>query len=596
MMKGNPGARNCYDVVRRFGHRYRIVILLMFSFAVVNYFFNTNYEQFPNSSNLRSPAASVVVANQQQCTFYLAESSIPHGGLGVFTSKPLRKGSAAQPWPDICVYLTDANSNKGTEIDSHTWQEYRFGANWLGGRTGVRATCMGLVTIFNSMGMKKYASARPAAEPLLIHTNGGLDRSKDPGAGAITQYYGSTSETLRDLVAGSELMLWDDGHGGSEYKNEKGNEEHLNIEAVPPPLRTPDWLQKHGMCLDNIIVKTSNDPSMGRGAFANRFLPKGTAVAPVPLQIYPKRSKFSVPMSQDKRKEYENSHSMKFETEQLFVNYCFQPKDSTLLLFPYGAGVGLINHSSDRSKVNVILQWSENHMNHSPQWLDPTLTLDQFWKMQYPGSLILDVVAIRNIAEGDEIFMNYGKRWENAWKDHVEKWKADISDTQNYVYPWDEMRNHGIVDIMNKQHKQKDLQQEHKSIKPFRTLVEQKSNPFPHNLMTVCDTRNVGNNRDDREKWHPSEHWPESLTECHVLSRRFNTEDATYLYEVVLWPNEPDDDDGKPRKYIDFDVPHEAIRFVDKPFLSDQHLKKAFRHPIGFPDELTPHFWKNKVS
>merc|ERR1711966_562945 len=166
--------------------------------------------------------------------------------------------------------------------------------------------------------MKKYASARPAAEPLLIHTNGGLDRSKDPGAGAITQYYGSTSETLRDLVAGSELMLWDDGHGGSEYKNEKGNEEHLNIEAVPPPLRTPDWLQKHGMCLDNIIVKTSNDPSMGRGAFANRFLPKGTAVAPVPLQIYPKRSKFSVPMSQDKRKEYENSHSMKFETEQLF--------------------------------------------------------------------------------------------------------------------------------------------------------------------------------------------------------------------------------------------------------------------------------------
>ena len=121
MMKGNPGARNCYDVVRRFGHRYRIVILLMFSFAVVNYFFNTsnNYEQFSNSSNLRSSAASVVVANQQQCTFYLAESSIPHGGLGVFTSKPLRKGSAAQPWPDICVYLTDANSNKGTEIDSH---------------------------------------------------------------------------------------------------------------------------------------------------------------------------------------------------------------------------------------------------------------------------------------------------------------------------------------------------------------------------------------------------------------------------------------------------------------------------------------------
>jgi len=155
------------------------------------------------------------------------------------------------------------------------------------------------------------------------------------------------------------------------------------------------------------------------------------------------------------------------------------------------------------------------------------------------------------------------------------------------------MRKHGIVDKMNEQKNQK---QEHKSIFPYRTLAEQKSNPFPHNLMTVCDTQNRSDDRDNREKWRPGIHWPESLVECNILSRSFDTENETYLYEVVLWPNNRDGDDEKPQRYIDYDVPHEAIRFVDKPFQSDQHLANAFRHPIGFPDELTPHFWKNNMK
>mmetsp|Transcript_7321 Transcript_7321/g.8500 ORF Transcript_7321/g.8500 Transcript_7321/m.8500 type:complete len:485 (+) Transcript_7321:131-1585(+) len=484
-MKGNPGVRSCNDAMRRSGYRRRILILIVLILTIsgISHFIIGNEHHFA----LRS--SSVVSSSHvgQQCDFFLAESSIPRGGLGVFTSKPLEKGSAAQPWPDICLYLTDASSKKGTEINTHSWQEYRFGAQWLGGRRSVRATCMGLVTIFNSMGIKKYASARPAADPLLIHTNGGLDRSKDPGAGAITQYYGATSETTRDLVAGSELMLWDTEHGGDQYKLDALKEDgrqHLNIETVPPPIRTPQWLEKHGMCLDNLIVKTANDPSMGRGAFANRLLPKGTVVAPAPLQIYPTRSKFSVSMSDEDRQEFESNHKMKYETEQLFVNYCFQPEGSTLLLYPYGAGVGLINHSSDKSKINVILRWSNNHMNHSPQWLDPTLSLDQFWKMQYPGALILDVVAIRKIREGEEIFMDYGPKWEKAWNNHLQKWKPDITATKNYVYPWDEMKRHGIIE-KNEQQQQQQQQQQHKSLKPFRTLTEQERSPYPHNLMNI---------------------------------------------------------------------------------------------------------------
>eukprot|EP00536_Pseudo-nitzschia_multiseries_P016873 jgi/Psemu1/328368/estExt_fgenesh1_pg.C_12720001 len=515
--------------------------------------------------------------SNEQCGFYLAESAIPRGGLGVFTTLALKEGSPAQAWPDICIYLTDADRSRGTEIDTHTWQSYRFGAQWLGGRRPVRAACMGLVTIFNSMGMGKYASARPAADPSIIHTNGGLDRSFDPGAGAITQYYGATSVVIRDLEPGSELVLWDDGHGGDQYELDKEKNDgrsELDIELVPPPIRSPEWLQQHGICADNIRVQPATDPSMGRGAFANRFLSKGRVISPAPLQIYPNRNNFMAPQNVEERKMLEKKRNIKYENDQLLVNYSFQPKGSTLLLYPYGPGVGLINHANKTSgKINAVLQWSEHHMNHGKQWLDSSFSLDQFWKMQYPGSLILDVVALRDIWEGEEIFIDYGTEWEAAWDEHVKNWKP--SRTDDYVYPFDEMARHNDP------------------VKPYRTLSEQKNNPYAHNLMTVCNTRNWSRSRKERQKWRLGRCWPEEVDECIILDRKYDESMKTYLYEVQLWPNEGETQDGKTPKYIDYDVPHSAIRFVDKPFLSDQHIPTAFRHPIGFPEELTPPFWKN---
>jgi hypothetical protein len=55
--------------------------------------------------------------------------------------------------------------------------------------------------------------------------------------------------------------------------------------------------------------------------------------------------------------------------------------------------------------------------------------------------------------------------------------------------------------------------------------------------------------------------------------------------------NEFDPRTAKEDRFIDVDVPRHAIRFVDKPYTSDQHLKGAFRHPIAFPDKLIPDQW-----
>ena len=586
-MKGHRAARNPLLFARIFwGKRRRTICLLAFILLFGVKLLSDKNEfnnQFEAASYLRQSMdyTGVSIGNDEVCDFYIAESAIPRGGLGVFTTKPLPKGSPAQAWEDICIYITDASSRRGTEIITHTWQDYRFGAQWLGGNHEPRAACMGLVTMFNSMAMKEYASARPSANPDLIQTNGGLDRSKDPGAGAISQFYGATSVTIRDVDAGSELMLWDDGHGGSEYEKDKEKKDgstKLDIDLTPQPKRPPEWLQKHGMCADNILVKTATDPSMGRGAFARRFISRGSVIAPAPLQIYPNRASFSSPLRGHARQEYEREYRMLFEREQLLVNYAFQPKGSSLLLYPYGPGVGLINHASKESgKINAKIQWSKNPMNHGIQWLDSSLTLAQFWKMQYPGALILDVVALRNIREGEEIFIDYGIEWERAWNKYVEEWKPLNPNGQyKYVYPWDEMNTHN------------------NPVKPYRTKSELETNEYALNLMTVCDTRNSPEGREEeRIKWRRSKHWPESNVECSISSRVYNAIDQTYLYEVELWPQKENTrQDGTPIVFIDYDVPHSAIRLVDKPYHSDQFIQGAFRHPIGFPEELTPHFWK----
>ena len=239
------------------------------------------------------------------------------------------------------------------------------------------------------------------------------------------------------------------------------------------------------MCIDHIEIKPATDPEMGRGAFARRALPRGTLVAPAPMQVFPERAAFAGQTP-----------------EALFVNYCFQSPHSDILLFPYGPGVNLINHN--HYHPNVGLRWSTSPQHHG-QWLD--LPLRDFWKVMYPGAIILEVVALRDIQPGEELFLDYGAEWDAAWKKHVQEWKPFKA--EEYVYPAD-------MDLT----------------KAFRTLQEQESNPYPPNLATACFENNW--HRDEgRAEWEEVEYWPEGLTYCHILKRDLQG-DGSYVYEVAL--------------------------------------------------------------
>jgi len=323
-----------------------------------------------------------------------------------------------------------------------------------------------------------------------------------------------------------------------------------------------EWLRQHGWCIDNIDIRPAVDAHMGRGAFARRPLNEGQVVAPAPLQVFADKKVF-----------------MDRKPEQLYVNYCFEVPYSNMLIFPYGQGVNLINHPPTHAKPNVYLRWS-NHPLHHASWLD--LDLDAFWKVAKPGGLILEVVALRDIAQGEELYLDYGPEWEDAWQRHVSSWTPPEG-SHEYVYP-------AYMD----------------ETEPLRTIEEQKTNPYPSNLITMCSTPDWSSRRGHRNiTWYDPQEWSwwEGLTYCHILERELNRKTGDFVYTVQLMfsgshnPSKLTFDEKMPRSsmYIDEMVPRRAIRFVEKPYEDDEHLPGVFRHPIKLPEELVPGAWKTEL-
>lgn len=499
-------------------------------------------------SSLRNSQLRKHMDKESECHWYLAESAIPNSGLGLFTAKGVLPGEMVG-FPDICIYVGDAPKH-WTHLRSHTFG----GGTFLGQHEGSnsRAACEGFTTTFNTQPDRLINSEMVSP---MLPTNAGLHRGFSPGAGSITHHYGIHAKAKDVITAGSELTLY---YGDWDFTKEE-------VATAEKPERPVQWLQKHGWCIDNMRVAESTIPHAGRGAFARRKLKKGEIVAPVPLQSFRDRALF------------QNT-----KPEQLYVNYCLQPKGSKMIFYPYGPIFNLINHpdttrfATSAEQANVHLQWSSSNFNHN-SWLD--LSYEEFWKVTSPGGLILEVVATRDIQAGDEILLDYGQDWEEAWKAHVAAWRPP-SDSRNYVYP-----------------------AEMDETEALRTIAEQKSNPYPSNLMTMCSTPDWERENGRHIKWEEADGWSwwEGMVPCHVLERKMGR-NGNYVYTVSVQldedPNDPKNleyDDTVPleKQYIDRKVPRRAIRFLEKPYMDDEHLTGAFRHPIEFPSYLVPDAWRN---
>jgi hypothetical protein len=237
------------------------------------------------------------------------------------------------------------------------------------------------------------------------------------------------------------------------------------------------------VCLDqNLRVdKSSSQDAMGLGVFAKRDLAMGTVLTSTPL----------VPI---------HRHEMDIADEgirdkQLMLNYAYGHPDSDLLLLPNGPVVNYLNHHPDRS--NARIRWHtvrEDHRKDGTEGAGGGLDRRQEYHhpelMSVPAELVakthgkgllMDVVATRDIREGEEIFLDYGKEWQQAWQKHAsafESLRSKFSEADmTYVSAERLLASLGGS--------------------PWKTTLEEGVDPYPDNVETFCFYEQHDDDNDD---------------------------------------------------------------------------------------------------
>ena len=303
-------------------------------------------------------------------------------------------------------------------------------------------------------------------------------------------------------------------------------------------IRPVIWLKKNGLCMDN-IKERSTIKQAGRGAFATRMISKGSFVAPIPLHHICD----IVDKDHDFFSHFRNGQKQK--TGQLLLNYCFgHPSSTHLTLCPYGSLVSLINHNS--KEVNVKIRWSTSKL-HQKDWLN--MPLPELCAINHNG-LMFDIVATKDILPNEEIFLNYGNEWSNAWDAHVQNWRLTGNHSKDYKSA--SALNKGVI----------------------RSMKEQESNPYPDNVQLECCNNNENNTQNTNHQNDTNNEY----NKCKIISR----EEGSYSVEII--------DD---KKVILHNVPRKNIIFKDLMYTSDMFLNNVFRHRIMIPADLFPSKWRD---
>ena len=682
-------------------------------------------------------ASSSTSKNGDGCEIYIAQSTIPNAGLGIFTAVEKQVGDTIGNG-DVCFpliemdwhndayqivddddsiegyYMEDFDIVYQTPFDDFAWDGDSMGmGNEADGE--ISAIWPGLDCAINSLipleNVKKSFPTHLAHDDYDELQDYMPDRYSSPNAGSITPYRSSKIPTVvsRKIPAGGELFKfygdsWFQSRGfpglplSGDFpavqsllqkheilllgirrgKNDINNDQTvlpiydllLDIQSIwketsrtlnalpktkeefdiakandmdvshmyqPNATRSIEWLQENGRCIDHIVHKKSTIDGAGEGAFAKHNLGKGTIITSSPLIHIPDSKLFDMykfdvvgdSESDGRQPFWTKQDGGKPRGKQVIYNYCYGHKDSSLLFFPYGSGINYINHASESSssaqKPNLRLEWSnDGSIHHDSSWLDTTPEEMQYLQKQ-GVKLSIDYVATRDIDAGEELFIDYGDKWDQAWKHHVEEWNRPKE-----VLTAADWNNPKLRDV------------------PILTMDEWQDGVYPNNIQIRCHVDLIFNTDDDMSDWSKvgrdnddGDIWPRYHSNTYEYSMiyglpcdilEYNDKDNTYTVNmttdhlVYMHAEQPQKSRHKKNPSSDnpnfgdnihaetinqdslfaeeenindlartlTNVPRDAIFFLDGPYESDLYIENAFRQPIGLPDRMMPDAWKNK--
>ena len=367
--------------------------------------------------------------------------------------------------------------------------------------------------------------------------------------------------------------------------------------------RTPEWVEEHGLCIEHLIPGVSTLPQAGRGAFAQHKIGQGEMVVPVPLlHIMDKSVMYLI----------EGPNEVSESRKQLLTNYCFTHQLSSLMLCPTSNAI-LINHCSARTKScgeqgpNAKIQWASPHWDPRTQvWLNATL---EEMAPIVDRMLAIEIVALRDILPGDEVFIDYGEEWEQAWDNHVKSWEPERPEEAEYYFSISDANNQSPTEPLEYLISETIRGDEVDHPYIFTGClywptewddheVFQADEEIDFDAMTDEDIleryADDGSfyRMDDDRLMTEAPYWP-----CSVLfeEQTEEGEEVTYLVRIKQHPSfsPPQSWDSNELPRLLFHYPRSSIRYFAKPYQSDAFLPNAFRHPIGIPDDMFPNQWRD---
>eukprot|EP00547_Thalassionema_nitzschioides_P014871 CAMPEP_0194250442 /NCGR_PEP_ID=MMETSP0158-20130606/23056_1 /TAXON_ID=33649 /ORGANISM="Thalassionema nitzschioides, Strain L26-B" /LENGTH=1173 /DNA_ID=CAMNT_0038987265 /DNA_START=46 /DNA_END=3570 /DNA_ORIENTATION=- len=602
--------------------------------------------ELPENSYYQAEHEKVLRA--AKCGVYFAPSNIPNAGFGTYTAVPLvGKGILTNTAiPAIPVNNNVPGSWSGTD---YVWESAKAKADLES--AGLDYKYRYSVLVVNDGALANSHPGLVNEYPTLGIYDPILDRCKDPGAGAFSDYLGNTFKTTIALGAGEELFVdygesWFTGRKqfddvpvhknwlhanqilaslwslfGPEYANFSENEvigllevvkqagvdEHRTRMALSPihtakelvrvierngtaqattQTRSQEWFEKHGQCIDHVYVKDSTIKQAGKGNFARRFLKKKSTVLSAPLMASfgegIMRVNFTTADDYDISRHEMNEHN-------LFLNYQFTHPRSSVFFFPITHAF-MFNHNSKRSsegqEPNAMLRWAS--WNKKSQYFLKR-PLDDLKKERY-SLVVLEIIATRDIEVDEEVFIDYGIEWEQAWNTHVRDWQSPC-DNPNVL-------SSRAIRMMNDDKFNPEF---HAWSESHYTVCQLASEKDPH-LMHLLKEGHSPIDSDEYVFEYLGITWnhigfnysnPEGNTmrkPCLILNA--NKEKDTF--EVAIFYGSTKHQSIQSRKLqLKGDLSAESLEFIDVPLRSDMHWKGGFRHPIFIPDEIFPKQWKD---
>jgi hypothetical protein len=187
--------------------------------------------EIPTCNTAGKNDAIPLVPPRPECNLYMAESTLPGAGLGLFSAVSWNKGDSLHN-EDVAIPLLELSWHHGDKEEGHffdttasyIWEGESLGMQWevkAGSDYGVSGYWPGWGASPNChFGMENigkiggweglsYHEAHDSSSSTTTTTTPQQPRQRvsNPGSGAYSYYHGSPVKATRDIPAGSELFL-----------------------------------------------------------------------------------------------------------------------------------------------------------------------------------------------------------------------------------------------------------------------------------------------------------------------------------------------------------------------------------------------------